>query len=109
MSDDPLPYGVLDGRGLPLSAFAMGHCEMRTPLELREGDLVWHPQTLLYRPVVGVRYRMDARWEIQLQGGHRIHRPDRTVRDPEHVTILVGAGPEYLRRANNGLGAPPQE
>lgn len=111
MGDDPLPYGPGDGRGLGREAFSMGHRVKRTPVELFEGDLVWHHNTLLYRPVVAVLYAMDARWEIRLQGGHSMWRPDRCCSDPgpDHVYVLVGAGPEYLRRSNNGLGAPPKE
>lgn len=118
VSDDDLPYGpgtIADAGSdeaweARTARYAMGHREKRTAAELQLGDLVWHNRTLLYRPVVGVRYGMDARWEIQLQGGHSTWRPNRTSDQglgPDQVWILVGAGDEYLRRSNGGLGAPP--
>jgi hypothetical protein len=109
MTDDDLPFGVNDGRGHPIEAFAMGHRELRTVEELELGDLVWHNHTLLYRPLEAVVYTMDARWELRLKGGHSRWVPDRCSRHPDQVEVLVGAGVEYLRRSNNGLGAPPKE
>jgi hypothetical protein len=90
------------------ASFAMGVTCKRTVDELALGDLIWHSRTLLYRPLEEVRYTMDGRWELRLQGGHSAWLPDRWSPHPDHVIRLEGAGPEYLRRSNNGLGAPPK-
>lgn len=110
MSDDSLPYGPrMTDPPTPVEAFSIGHVELRRHDELENGDLVWHRSTLLYRPLEMVSYRMDARWELHLQGGHSLFLPDRCSPHPNQVRVLVGAGPEFLRRSNNGLGAPAKE
>ena len=114
VSDDELPYGAgtLAEAGSEeewerrRAAFSMGHTEYRRAEQLRLGDLVWHPSTLLYRPLLEVRYSFDGRWELRLRGGHSCWLPNRNDHQhPDEVIVLVDAGSEYLRRSNNGLGA----